>query len=41
MEIHFPHLTNGITAPKPVKKPKLAFPVVAVALIAGLIYSIV
>ena len=41
MEIHFPHLTNGITAPKRVRKTKLAFPVVAVALVAGLVYSFV
>ena len=41
MEIHFPHLTNGITATKPVKKTKRTLPVVAVVIVAGIIYSFV
>lgn len=41
MEHHFPHLTNGISATKPVKKRKLGQRVAAVfVLVAAVIYSL-
>jgi len=39
MELHFPHLTNGIVAPKRIKKRSITLPlIVASAVIAAIAY---
>ena len=41
MELHFPHLTNGISAPQRVKKRNSKhLPLIAVALAIGFVYYI-
>jgi len=40
MELHFPHLTNGIVAPKRIKKRNYTLPLIVAALvIAAIAYT--
>ena len=40
MEVHFPHLTNGIAAPKRIKKRNHFIPLMVVALVSSLVFYI-